>query len=153
MEDDEIRVLVASFDTKDKAARHAAWQQLRDLGDRVLAFFEEFFPFAKRHEARRDMAFHSIRYARTNNIAFRIGLAAIADRSSIVRYRGCCILAYSLSRDAVPALEGLLGHSDKKTAEDARAVIDAIQNRNHHYFIDRKHSGQMFWEVRKGDVA
>jgi hypothetical protein len=68
-----------------------------------------------------------------------------------VRYRGCCILAYSLRRDAVPALQQLLSHSDTKTADDAMAAIDAIKHRNHHYFVDRDHSGRMFWEVQPGD--
>jgi HEAT repeat protein len=153
MDDQTIRALVASFDTKDNAVRDAAWQQLRGLGERVLPFFEEFFPRARRLEARRDIAFHCIGHARTNEVAFRIGLAAIADRSTIVRYRGCCILAYSLRRDALPALQELLAHSDAKTAEDARAAIDAIRNGNHHYFVDRGHSGQMFWEVKPAETA
>ena len=50
MDNAQIGALVASFDTKDTAARDAAWQQLRDLGERVLLFFEEFFPRAKRFE-------------------------------------------------------------------------------------------------------
>jgi HEAT repeat protein len=148
MEDDNIRALVASFDTKDNAAREASWQQLRVLGERVLPFFEEFFQRAKKLEARRNIAFHCIGYARTNEYAFRIGLEAIGDRSTVVRYRGCCILGYSLRREALPALQKLLAHSDAKTAEDARAAIDAIRNGNHHYFIDRRHSGQIFWDVR-----
>jgi hypothetical protein len=41
----------------------------------------------------------------------------------------------------------LLGHSDAKTVEDAKAAIDAIQNGNHHNFVDRGHSGRIFWEV------
>jgi hypothetical protein len=153
MSDDRIRALVASLDTKDNAVRDAARHQLREFGERVLPFFEEFFPRAKRLEARRDMAFHCIGYARTSEAAFRIGLAAIADRSTVVRYRGCCILAYALRRDALPALEALLSHPDAKTADDARAAMDAIRNRNHHFFVDRGHSGQMFWEVRPGDVG
>src|SRR5262245_29949194 len=112
MTSDEIRALVAALDTKNRTARDEAWEQLRPLGDEVLPFFEDFFAGAKRLEARRDMAFHSIRYARTSEHAFRIGLAAIADRSSIVRYRGCCILAYSQRRDALPSLQRLLTHAD-----------------------------------------
>jgi HEAT repeat protein len=153
MEAVRIRSLVASFDTRDNAARDAAWRQLRDLGERLLPFFEEFFGRAKRLEARRDIAFHCIRFARTNDAAFRIGLAAVNDRSTIVRYRGCCVLAYSLRRDALLALQTLLSHSDAKTVGDARAAIDAIQHKNHHYFIDREHTDQMFWDVCPGDVA
>lgn len=147
MADEEIRALVASFDTKDNAVRDAAWQRLRGLGERVLPHFEEFFSRAKRLEARRDIAFHCIRFARTSDAAFRIGLRAIGDRSTVVRYRGCCILAYSLRRDAIQPLEALFGHPDARTAEHARAAVDAIRNRNHHLFVDRHHTGQVFWEV------
>ncbi len=121
------------------------------FGERVVPFFEEFFQRAKRFEARRDIAFHVIAYARNNEAAFRIGLAAITDRSTHVRYRGCCVLAYSLRRDVLPSLKKLLGNPDAKTADDARAAINAIQMGNHHFFVDRKHTGQMFWEVRPGD--
>jgi hypothetical protein len=147
MNDDEIRSLVSTFDTKDNALRDAVWQQLKPLGERFLPFFEDLFLRARRSEIRRDIAFHSIRFARVSDSAFRIGIAAIADRSSIVRYRGCCILAYSLRQDALPPLRTLTSHSDKKTIEDAVAAIDAIEHCNHNLFIDRTHSGQCTWTV------
>jgi hypothetical protein len=151
MNDDEIRSLVSTFDTKDNALRETIWQQLKPLGERFLPFFKELFPLARRSEARRDIAFHSIRFARVSDSAFRIGLAAIADRSSIVRYRGCCVLAYSLRQEALPQLQALTSHADLKTVDDARAAIDAIEHRNHHLFIDRSHSGRSFWTVNPED--
>jgi HEAT repeat protein len=151
MQDQEIRDLVASMDTKDNAARENIWLKLRDLGNQIAPFFEEFFPQAKKLEARRDMAFHCIRFARESESAYRIGLLAITDKSTIVRYRGCCILAYSLRRDALPALQSLLNHTDSKTVEDARAAIDAIKSGNHHYFVDRDHSGKVRWQVNSDD--
>ncbi|MGI8979461.1 MAG: hypothetical protein ACR2FY_09560 [Pirellulaceae bacterium] len=151
MENGKIRDLVASFDTKDNSVRESAWQQLRELDEQVVPFFEEFFSRARRLEARRDIAFHCIGFARTNETAFRIGLTAIADKSSIVRYRGCCILAYSLRPEAVEPLKKLLVHSDTKTVADATAAIDAIENQNHHLFMDRSHSGRTFWKVCETD--
>jgi hypothetical protein len=47
----------------------------------------------------------------------------------------------------------LLRHSDADTVADAKAAIDAIRSRNHHYFVDRSHSGRSFWEVNSGDIA
>jgi hypothetical protein len=152
MSDDDIRKAVAALSSKSVAAEEAAWAQLRELGEQVLPFFEEVFASTKRLEGRRSIAFHSMRYARKSDIAFRIGLAAIEDRSSVVRYRGCCILAYSLRADALPHLKKLLAHSDNKTREDATAAIDAIEHGNHHLFVDRSHSGQSFWEVNPGDI-
>jgi hypothetical protein len=38
-----------------------------------------------------------------------------------------------------------------RTVEDARAAIDAIARKNHHYFVDRTHSGRSFWVVNPED--
>lgn len=151
MEEDEIRNLVALFNTQDNAVSTAIWQKLKGSGERVLPHFHELFRVAGRFEVRRNIAFYSTRFARTSDIAFRIGLMAIEDRSSIVRYRGCGILAYSLRSDALPFLKQKLTHSDDKTVADIKAAIDAIENGNHHYFIDRAHSGRSFWTVNDGD--
>src|SRR5689334_3139166 len=104
MDEAEIERVVQSFNTSNVAVRDAAWQRLRDTGEQFLPWFEQLFGIAKRSEVRRDIAFHSIKFARKNEHAFRIGVKALSDRSSIVRYRGCCILAYSLRSDALPML-------------------------------------------------
>ena len=140
----EIRSVVAAFDTTDNAARDAVWRQRREVRERAFPFFSELFARAKRLQVQRDIAFHCISHARTNDAAFRIGLAAIGDKATMVRYRGCCVLVYSLRKDAVPRLQRLLSHADPKTAEDAKAAMDAIECRNHHYFVDREHSGRVF---------
>jgi len=126
--------------------------QLRPLGAAVVPYLAEFYPNAKMLEGRRAILYHAIRHSRTTEAAFQLGVAGLSDRASIVRYRGCCVLAYSLRHDAIPHLEVLLAHKDRKTAEDARAAIDAIKRNNHHYFVDRDHTGQMFWEVNEGDT-
>jgi hypothetical protein len=84
----------------------------------------------------------------------RLDTTRIADEEAAwsVRYRACGLLAYSLRADALPELEPLLGHRDQRTVEDARAAIDAIRSHNHHFFVDRGHSGRSFWEVNKGDL-
>ena len=56
-------------------------------------------------------------------------------------------------RDRELALEALRDHSDARTAEDARAAIDAIRSQNHHYFIDRQHTGRMFWDLDEEPTA
>jgi len=151
MYDADLLALVASFNSKDPSIRDAVWQQLGELSERPLPLLEQLFHTAKLKDVRRDIAFHAIRHARTNESAFRIGLAAITDKSTIVRYRGCCVLAYSLRHDALPALQPLLRHPDAKTVDDAKAAIDAIESRNHHFFVDRQHSGRLLWEVNPTD--
>ena len=67
----------------------------------------------------------------------------------MVRYRACGLLAYSQRAEALAHLEPLLSHRDARTVEDARAAIDAVQSKNHHYFGDRSHSGRTFWHVNE----
>jgi hypothetical protein len=69
----------------------------------------------------------------------------------MVRYRACGLCAYSLRQEALPSLQSLLSHKDGKTVEDAVAAIEAIEQQNHHLFVDRTHSGRSFWIVNESD--
>jgi hypothetical protein len=151
MDENQIKEHVRRLDTSDRSQEEAAWEQLRPLGASVVPYLAAIYPVMKKLEGRRAVVFHAIRHARTSEAAFQLGILALNDRASIVRYRACCILAYSLRRDAIPHLEKLLSHKDPKTVADARAAIDAIKCQNHHYFVDRDHSGRSFWRVNDGD--
>lgn len=93
--------------------------------------------------------FFAIHDARENEDAVQLGIAALNDRSRVVRHRACSLLAYSLRDDALPYLRQLLMHHDPSTKEDARAAIDAIEHRNHNWFVDREHTGRLTWTVDK----
>ncbi len=147
MDDQEIASLVRRLDTHKWLEQEAAWGKLRPLGERVVPFLLEAYPTTRKWQGRVALVFYSIRYARTSEAAFRLGLAACEDKATLVRYRACGLLAYSLRDDALEPLEALLRHRDGRTAEDAAAAIDAIRWRNHHYFIDRRHTGHIFWRV------
>ena len=56
-----------------------------------------------------------------------------------------------LPSDAIAHVTPLLSHKDGRTVEDALAAIDAIESRNHHYFVDRDHSGRVHWCVNDDD--
>jgi len=147
MNEGKVRALVAAMDTANSAQAENAWSQLRDLGESVVPFLAEAYPRFRKAQGLVALVFHAIRHARTSEAAFQLGLSALQDRATLVRYRACGLLAYSLRQDAIPHLEGLLNHADDKTIADARAAIDAIRNQNHHYFVDRNHSGRSFWQV------
>ncbi len=151
MTEEHIRDLVRKLESSKALEEEAAWTELKPLGEAVVPYLAEGYSKMKKAPGRVSCVFHSIRYARTSDAAFRLGVAALNDRATLVRYRACGLLAYSLRSDAVPFLQALVEHPDKETAADARAAIDAIQNRNHHYFRDRDHSGTIFWTVNKGD--
>lgn len=130
----------------------AAWTLLRPLGVDVVPFLAEYFPRTKKSQGRVALVFHAVRFARESQAAFELGLLALNNRATLIRYRGCGLCAYSLREDAIPFLKRLLKHADVKTVDDARAAIDAIRRKNHHYFIDRSHSNSALWKVNPDDV-
>lgn len=152
MEAAKIREHILRFQSSSRMEREDAWQKLKPLNDLVVPHFLEAYPLLKRAQARVSLLFYATKFARVSEEAFRLGLHGCTDRASLARYRACGLLAYSLRLDALPMLDGLRNHSDKKTAEDAIAAIDAIRSRNHHYFMDRSHSNRTFWEVNPGDI-
>ena len=129
-----------------------AWQLLKPLGVSVCPYLLAAYSTFKRWQGRVSLVFHSIRYARVSEAAFQLGVLALNDRASLVRYRACSLLAYSLRKDALPHLKPLLAHKDEKTAQDAEAAIDAIRSKNHHFFLDRQHSGSTHWVVNESDM-
>ena len=141
------------MDTTSFVQAENALLKLPDLGQGVVPFLAEAYPKFRKWQGRVALVFHSIRYARSSDTAFQLGLSALQDRATLVRCRACALLAYSLRRDAIPHLEELLSYQDDKTVAKARAAIDAIKHQNHHFFLDRNHSGRVFWEVNEGDVA
>ena len=146
----EIRRLVDEIAANAPSAE-MAWQTLRALGPDVAPYLLEAYPRAKRWQGRTALVFHAIRFARESEAAYALGCQALGDKSYMVRYRACMVLAYSLRTDAIPALTVLLQHVDHRTREDAARAIDAIQHQNHHYFVDTQHRGRSFWEVNETD--
>lgn len=146
----EIRRLVGEI-AANSAEAEAAWQALRALGGGVAPYLLEAYPAARRWQGRTALVFHAIRFARETEAAYALGRQALGDKSYMVRYRACMVLAYSLRADAVPALQALLRHTDARTREDAARALDAIHHRNHHYFVDPTHSGRSFWVVNDAD--
>ncbi len=151
MDDGTISAAVARLDTRCAADAEAAWAELRPLGVAVVPHLLAAFPTVRTWEGRTALVFHAVRHARVSEPAFQLGLLGCRDRSYMVRYRACGLLAYAQRADALPALEPLVAHRDPRTVADAAAAIDAIRSRNHHYFIDRHHTGRSFWSVNDGD--
>ncbi len=147
----DIRIIVKRLETTHSLEEEEAWGLLRPLGSNAVPYLREAYPRFRKWQGRVSLVFHSIRFARSNEDAFQLGLSATKDKATLVRYRACGLLAYSLRTDALPALEALLSHSDSKTVEDAAAAIDAIRHQNHHYFVDRTHSGRTTWVVNDED--
>ena len=153
MTEERIQELLSQLEAASSLDREKAWIELKPLGESVVPYLAKAYARMKKREGRIECVFHSLRFARTSESSFQLGIAALKDRATLVRYRACGLLAYSLRSDAIPYLNQLLDHDDAPTVADARAAIDAIKNQNHHYFVDRGHSGSSFWEVNPGDIA
>ena len=141
MDKQEIASLVKQLDTSHFPEQHPVWEQLRPLQEHVVPYLLQAYPTTKKWQGRVALVFYSVRFARTSESAFQLGLLACKDKATLVRYRASGLLAYSLKNEAVPHLERLLDHRDAKTVEDAVAAIDAIKSQNHHYFVDRNPFG------------
>ena len=151
MNEEEIIGLISEMDTANAVQSETAWTKLRDLGEAIVPFLAKAYPSFRKSQGRVALVFHALGFARSSECAFQLGLAALGDRATLVRYRACGLLAYSLRREALPHLTKLLLHKEAKTVDDAKAAVDAIRHQNHHYFVDRNHSGRSFWQVTEDD--
>jgi hypothetical protein len=116
------------------------------MGADLLSLLAEAFPRIRKWEGRASIMRYVGKFSRENDVAFKMGAIAVADRACDVRHYGCALLAYSLRAEALPTLRALLCHSDRRTIEDAKAAIDAIKSRNHNFFQDRNHTGRIRWD-------
>lgn len=143
----DIKQLVKALDTAASSEEERAWTVLAPFGAQVVPHLSSAYAGFRTWQGRASLVYHCLPYARTNDIAFRLGLAAATDRAKVVRYRAISLLAYAQRPEALPLLKTLLAHPSEETVADAAAAIDAIESRNHHYFHDRDHSGMLTWNV------
>jgi hypothetical protein len=151
MDESKIQALLRAFNNVKTLDDYIVWAKLKPSGSDGIPWLAALYPRVKKWEGRAFLLYFATHYARESEDAFRLGLAALHDKSYAVRYRACGVCAYSQRGDAIPALQTLLHHKDSKTVEDAKAAIDAIDHRHHHYFRDRHHEGNIRWVVNEGD--
>lgn len=142
MDAKEIETLLEQLDGTGAEPEWAAVERLRALGPGLPKRLHERFRSARGWRARSSCVYHAMRYAKESEDAVALGLNAIRDRSKVVRYRGAMLLAYSQRPDVVPHLRSAL-HAVSEGADDIAAAIDAIEHRNHDFFVDREHSGKV----------
>lgn len=151
MQVEGIRALVARLDSKSEPDREQAWSELRSLGADIVPHLRAGYPGFSHGEGRVALVYHALRYARVSEDAFQLGLAGLSDRSKLVRYRACALLAYSLRKDAIAPLRRLRDDPDWQVRQSCRAAEFAILEKNHHLFIDRRGEGRTAWQVNPDD--
>ncbi len=145
MQQSEIEKKLSLLDGRGSGAEYDAIESLNELGDRLPELLLEKYRHSKKWGERISCVYHAIKYAKANKAAYQLGIEAIRDKSKKVRYRACMLLAVSQNKSSIAALEQLL--NDKDSSEYAAAAIDAIENDNHHYFVDRDHSDMVTLNV------
>jgi hypothetical protein len=140
--------LLSRLDGSGSDDEWAAVMKLRERGDFPHLLLERF-RVSRAWKARSSCVYHAIRYARHDADAIAIGKEAITDKSKVVRYRGCMLLAYSQKKELLPILKHALeGTNDPVGKADLLAAVGAIEHENHNFFVDRKHSGKAKMEIR-----
>jgi len=140
--------LLGRLDGSGSDEEWAAVMKLRERDDFPHLLLERFRA-SRAWKARSSCVYHAVRYARQDADAVAIGKEAITDKSKVVRYRGCMLLAYSQKKEMLPVLKHALEATiDAEGKADLLAAIDAIEHENHNFFVDRKHSGKATMEIR-----
>jgi hypothetical protein len=116
-------------------------------GNRLPAMLLSTYRNAPLAGPRACCVYHATRYARVSEAAVRLGLEALHDRSKIVRYRACGLLAYAQRADVLDQLRQRLHDVPDISTADVRAAIDALDQGDHNLFMDREHSGKVTWKL------
>ncbi len=144
---EDIPALIAALDSTRDADTETARHRLVPLGPDILPHALDGFRALRTWRGRHALVYSVVKFSRRHDTAVELGIEALADRSGRVRSRACAVLAFSLREHALPALERAADDPDPVTARDVAAAIDAIRCRNHNLYLDRNHSGRVFWNV------
>ena len=145
MNQDEINKKLALLDGRGSVAEYGAIELLSTLDVELPDLLYEKYKQSKKWGERISCVYHSIKFAKSSESAYLLGIEALGDKSKKVRYRACMLLAVAQKEIAILSLSTLL--KDNDTAEDAKAAIDAIRKKNQNYFVDRNHSGKVSLNV------
>jgi HEAT repeat protein len=87
------------------------------------------YKFSRRWADRASCVHHCMKYAKTNEDAYQVGIIALQDKSKTVRHQACMLLSAASKKNAIEPLEKLL--SDEASRDDAAAAIDVLLNLDH----------------------
>lgn len=133
------------LDTVDKIEQASVWNEIKQMSVDIPFNLHYFYPTFKKWQGRAFLLNKGIHYVRREREdAYQLGIVALNDKSSIVRYCAIELIAYAQRKEAIPFLEKLLTHSDRSTQEHTKRAIHALKKQNHHLFLGEK---QVNWIV------
>jgi len=143
----EIEEYLKQLDGRGSDKEFSAVKELSVLGVEFPKLLLEKYRNSKKWGERASCLYHASKYAVSSPHAFELGIEALGDKSKVVRYRACLLLAIAQKSEAIKPLGTLI--SDPESSDDAKAAIDAIEQKNHHYFADRERSGMVTLNVEQ----
>ncbi len=144
---EDIKALIAALDATRDNEMEDAREKIVPLGPAILPYARDGYGRLRTWRGRLALVYTVTKFARTLPAAVDLAIVALEDRSVRVRSAACAVLAFSLDRAALPALEQAAADPDAIVAADVAAAIDAIVHQNPDYFRDRDHSGRVHWQV------
>ena len=140
----QIEDLLDLLDGRGSETEWAAVKRLKELlHDALPTYLLSAYRNARSWRSRSSFVFHAIPYARKHDDAVNLGMLAIFDRSKVVRYRACMLLAISQKSSALASLREAERAFMGTNSSDMSAAIDAIEHKNQDYFLDRAHTGNV----------
>ncbi|MBD3679670.1 MAG: hypothetical protein HUJ27_14890 [Rhodobacteraceae bacterium] len=133
--------------SRDEDAAIARTQLKSILGERFPEVMLEAYGKCSRATGRDFIVSSCIAFARKSEDAKLLGLKALKDRSKFVRLSAAGLLAYSLDRNMLEALKNALPGKTDMDKKYLLSAIYAIEEQNHHFFLDPDRTGKVIWNV------
>ncbi|MBF9032843.1 hypothetical protein HKCCE2091_01215 [Rhodobacterales bacterium HKCCE2091] len=139
---------VAALDGPKGSALEDAREALIPFGRAIVPHVADGMARFRRAEARAALLYTVIKFAQVEPLAVTAAIAALDDRSSLVRSTACALLAFSLDTGALDALHTRAAVEPRDNVRaDIAAAIAAITERQPDLWVDRNRTGQVHWHV------
>jgi len=129
MDNEGVHEHLAYLDGRSSEDMHEAIATLEALGVDIPGLMMKKYRISRRWADRASCVYHCIKYARTHEDAYQVGITALQDKSRAVRHKACLLLSAAQKKEAIEHLEQLL--SDKTSRNDAVAAIDVLSKLKH----------------------
>ena len=118
----------AYLDGRSPEGMHERIEELEASGVDIPNLMMKRYKISRRWADRASCVYHCIKYAKTHENAYQVGIIALRDKSKTVRHQACMLLTAAQKKDAIEHLEELL--SDETSRDGAVAAIDVLLNLN-----------------------
>lgn len=149
MSEESASALLNILDGSGSNDERQAIADLKEANVDFVGMLLDKYNTSSKWQVRASCVYYSIQMARDSKDALKLGIVALKDKSHKVRYRACMLLSYSLDKSALPYLKiELERYSEGNSRNDIQAAIEAIECQNSNYFVDRKRTGKIKFNIR-----